>query len=119
MARSEVQAAGDGSKERSKSAAEKLSDVSTVPLTAAVAWGMVQGPAFKQEDERRCRNLVNKELRRHRLWLELTRLHTGTVRQWRLMRTGRSRALIAEGRLQHCCMEALKIITPGGNDADV
>jgi hypothetical protein len=81
---------------------------------------MLPGPAFKREDERRFRNLVNKELRRNGLWLAMDRLRsTPSWRMWRLMQTGRSRALMAEGRLQHCCIEALKILTPEGNDADL
>ncbi len=120
MARSEAQVASGGSKGRSKSAAAKPSRVSTMPMTAAIAWGMLPGPAFK--DERHFRNLVNKELRRNGLWLANERFRDSGGSQhrlWRLMRTGRSRALLAEGKLQHCCMEALKIITPGGNDDDV
>lgn len=95
-------------------------------VTCAIAWGMLPAPAFKREDERRFRNLANKELRKHGLWLAANRWRDHDMngrptelRRWQLMRTGRSRALMAEGKLQHCCMWALKIITPGGNDADV
>lgn len=93
------------------------------PFLAAVAWGLVPGPAFDAQAERFFKQRLNRELKRHRLWVKCVRILVtnrpgpGVVQQrtWQLMNWHDKRE-VCRGRLDVVTRHAYHRIH-GGDDA--